>query len=112
MRRGTVALATLTLALAACSGNKSTGGASPQPSGAASGTTIVPNVAATPDCHGESPVWVLPRIKVYLEPGERHYGKTKRGEYLCLKEAEDQGYRPARNPAGQPHRRHHPNPFS
>lgn len=111
MRRGTIALAALALALGSCSGNKSGGGASPQPSGA-NGTTAAPNAVATPDCQGESPVWVLPRVKVYLLPDERHYGKTRRGEYMCLKDAEEQGYRPARHPGGALHGHHRPNPFS
>jgi hypothetical protein len=90
--------AALTLGvMTACGSGKSSGGGSPQPSAAAEGQ-------ATPDCHGESPVWGLTGPKVYLLPEDRLYGKTKHGEYLCLSQAESQGYRHGRRPR---HRRHH-----
>ena len=88
----------LLAALAACSNNaKSNAGGSPQP-----GTTA--SAAATPDCHGQTPVWALGRAKVYLLPGDPHYGKTKHGEYMCLSDAQSQGYHEGR---GGGHHRHH-----
>ncbi len=41
-------------------------------------------------------VWVNMNSKTYHCPGARYYGKTKRGEYMTQKEAQDKGYRPAR----------------
>ena len=90
-----VALATMT----ACASGKSNGAASPQPSAAASGTNTS---AAAMDCRGEAPVWVLANPKVYLLPGDRLYGKTKHGRYLCRSEAHAEGYRSARQPFRQP----------
>ena len=102
----------LLAALAACSNNaKSNAGGSPQPGGTA-------NAAATPDCNGQSPVWAIARAKVYLLPDDPHYGKTKHAAYMCLSDAQAQGYRHGRGPGRRHHRRHHgpgavnPNPFS
>lgn len=96
--------------LTACGGGKSSAGASAQPSGAAAPLATgsiapAPMGAATPDCHGETPVWALQRVKVYLLPGDPHFGRTKHGEYMCLSQAESEGYRAARGPHHH-HRRH------
>jgi hypothetical protein len=40
-------------------------------------------------------VWVNTGSGVYHCPGTRWYGKTKKGEYMTQKEAQDKGYRPA-----------------
>jgi hypothetical protein len=40
-------------------------------------------------------------------PGDRLYGKTKNGEYLCLSDAQAQGYRHGRRPFRH-HRREDP----
>lgn len=40
-------------------------------------------------------VWVNTRSGVYHCPGTRWYGKTKQGEYMTQKQAQDKGYRPA-----------------
>ncbi|MBV9333587.1 MAG: hypothetical protein JO146_06240 [Candidatus Eremiobacteraeota bacterium] len=87
----------LLVAVAACSNGKSNAGGSPQPAG-------VGTAAAKPDCHGESPVWAIARAKVYLLPGDPHYGNTKHGSYMCLSDAQSQGYRPGR---GHGRSRHH-----
>lgn len=86
-----VALAvTLFAALAACSNSgKSNAAGSPQPSGEATTGT---SAAATPDCHGESPVWASERRKTYVLPGNSRYGKGKSGSYMCLSDAQSQGY--------------------
>ncbi|HEY1868330.1 MAG TPA: hypothetical protein VGG70_08515 [Candidatus Cybelea sp.] len=86
---------TLLAALAACSNNaKSNAGGSPQPAG-----------AATPDCHGESAVWALARTKVYMLPDDPHYGRTMHGSYMCLSDAQGQGFRHARGYGHRHHRR-------
>ena len=41
-------------------------------------------------------VWVNETSKTYHCPGARYYGRTKHGEYMTQKEAQDKGFRPAR----------------
>jgi hypothetical protein len=101
MKRGlfvTLPVIALTLTLAACGGNKSSGGN-------ASRLNASPAPAPSMDCNGQTPVWTLGGPKVYLVSGDRHYGKTKHGRYLCLSQAQAEGYQPARHPFRQ--RRHH-----
>ncbi len=102
MNRGVVAtlsLIVLTVAFIACGGNKSSGAGNAARSGAS------PAPAPSMNCNGESPVWALGNPKVYLVSGERLYGRTKHGRYLCLSEAQAEGYQPARHPFR--HHRHH-----
>ena len=40
-------------------------------------------------------VWVNTRSGVYHCPGTQWYGKTKQGEYMTQKQAQEKGYRPA-----------------
>ncbi len=40
-------------------------------------------------------VWVNTHSGVYHCPGTRWYGKTKQGEYMTQKQAQEKGYRPA-----------------
>jgi hypothetical protein len=40
-------------------------------------------------------VWVNTNSHVYHCPGTRWYGKTKQGEYMTQKQAQDKGNRPA-----------------
>ncbi len=96
MSKSTAALAAIALAaLTACASGKSSGAGSPQPSAAASAAATE---AAAMNCGGASPVWALQNPKVYLAPGDRLYGKTKHGRYLCQSEAHAEGYRPAGRP--------------
>jgi hypothetical protein len=101
MNRGvlvTLPLIALTVALAACGGNKSSGG---NASHAASSPAPAPALS----CNGESPVWVLRGPKVYLVSDDRLYGKTRHGQYLCLSQAQAEGYQPARHPVRHHHHR-------
>jgi hypothetical protein len=93
----------LALALAACGGgSKSNGGNASRP---AASPAAVPSM----NCNGESPVWALRNVEVYLDPSDRLYGKTKHGIYICRSQALAQGYKPARRPFQQHrHHRHHP----
>lgn len=106
MKKRTLAVAAIAVAvLAACGGGKSSGGSSPGPAAH----------AALPSCGGQSPVWALRGTRVYLLPGDRLYGKTKHGEYLCLSDARAKGLRPGRHPLRQhAHRQrpHRPKVFS
>ena len=43
-------------------------------------------------CASDTVVWVNLRSKVEHMPGEKGYGTTKRGAYMCQKEAEAGGY--------------------
>lgn len=54
------------------------------------------NAGPIPNCGAVSAVWVNLNTKVYHEPGDGYYGKTKHGEYLCPSQAKAQGFHPAR----------------
>jgi hypothetical protein len=43
-------------------------------------------------CPGESVVWADPALHRYNVKGERWYGATKSGAYMCLQEGEKAGY--------------------
>jgi hypothetical protein len=94
----TFSLIAAAIALAACGGNKSSGGN-------AAGAQASPAPAPSLDCNGEAPVWALGNPKVYLTSDDRLYGKTKHGRYVCLSQAQAEGYQPARHPFRH-HRRH------
>ena len=64
-----------------------------------------PALAQTPNhqpppglsCPGDRPVWVNTRSGVYHYQGERYYGSTKNGEFMCEKAAKAAGDRATRN---------------
>ncbi len=47
-------------------------------------------------CPGEPVVWANTRSKVYHGPKSKRYGRTKRGAYICLKDAAAAGFRAAK----------------
>ena len=108
-----LAIFTILLALVACGGGKSSQNATSAPaasqaagseaSGGAAGGSMSDSSATVPNCGAVKAVWVNLRTKVYHEPGDPHYGKTKHGEYLCPSQAEAQGF----HKAGARERRRH-----
>lgn len=53
-----------------------------------------PAAVATPTCAADDPVvWVNKRSKKYHLPGDKVYGKTKRGRYMCKSSADASGYK-------------------
>jgi hypothetical protein len=57
--------------------------------------------AAKGHCPGDTIVWAnLGSSKAYHPSGDRYYGKTKHGAYMCQKEADQAGFHAAgRRPA-------------
>ena len=52
--------------------------------------------AAKSHCLGDTVVWVnLGGSKAYHTTGDKYYGKTKEGAYMCQKEADQSGYHAA-----------------
>ncbi len=54
---------------------------------------------ATQHCPGDSVVWVNPVAGTYNFSGERWYGSTKNGAFVCRREGDLAGYRPNRGAA-------------
>ncbi len=52
--------------------------------------------AAKTHCPGDTIVWAnLGGSKAYHMSGNKYYGKTKHGAYMCQKEADQSGFHPA-----------------
>jgi hypothetical protein len=47
-------------------------------------------------CPSDSIIWADAALHLYNVRGERWYGSTKSGVYMCLREAEQAGYRTRR----------------
>ncbi|HVN69850.1 MAG TPA: hypothetical protein VMU38_09405 [Candidatus Binatia bacterium] len=100
MKRSILALAALlAVALvvpAGCGGSKSNNAGSSSAGSANAAASSQPESAATaagiPNCGAVKAVWVNLSTKVYHEPGDQYYGKTKHGEYLCPSQATAQGF--------------------
>ncbi len=48
-------------------------------------------------CPGDALVWVNTRSGVYHYQGERYFGSTKQGKFICEKAARAEGDRPTKN---------------
>jgi len=59
--------------------------------------TAMRSQAAPPNinCGAVQPVWVNTRTHVYHMPGDRAYGRTRSGKYLCPSAARAEGDHPA-----------------
>ena len=91
-------------ALTACgggSGSSASSAATQASAMASTAASAAPAASGIPDCGAVQAVWVNLNTKVYHEPGDPMYGKTKHGEYLCPAQAKKEGF----HPAG--HRAHH-----
>jgi hypothetical protein len=51
---------------------------------------------AKANCPSDNVVWINLRSRVYHTSASKSYGKTKRGVYMCEKEATTAGYRAPR----------------
>lgn len=57
--------------------------------------THVPPAQLT--CQGDHVVWVNTRSGIYHYQGERYFGSTQQGKFICEKDALREGDRPTRN---------------
>lgn len=48
-------------------------------------------------CPGDKIVWVNTRSHVYHFQGERYFGSTKQGKFMCEQAADKEGDRPTHN---------------
>ena len=64
----------------------------PSPSASAPSNRFSTEAAAKAHCPGDTVVWAtLTRSKAYHLSGDRYYGKTRHGAYMCRKDAENAG---------------------
>src|ERR1700746_809249 len=83
--------------LAQSATSRPAGAASPTHPSAAAPSTLASDQfsseqAAKSHCPGDSVVWVnLGGSKAYHVSGDKYYGKTKHGAYMCQKEADQSG---------------------
>jgi hypothetical protein len=64
-----------------------------------------PSFAQTPShvptpgmaCPGDKLVWVNTRSHIYHFQGERYFGSTKEGKFICERAADSEGDRPTHN---------------
>jgi hypothetical protein len=78
----------------------STTSAIPKPSAtSAASTQFADEIAAKSHCPADTVVWVNLSSKVYHLTGTPYYGKTKKGAYICQKDADASGFRVAKDEA-------------
>jgi hypothetical protein len=73
--------------------------------GASLATSGMPSSAETPNhtppagmtCPGDRLVWVNIPSHIYHFEGERYFGSTKNGKFMCQRAADKEGDRPTRN---------------
>jgi hypothetical protein len=65
--------------------------------GAAGAQTTVHTPPPSLTCPGDTVVWVNTRSGVYHYRGERYFGSTKQGKFICEKAARAEGDRPTKN---------------
>jgi hypothetical protein len=63
---------------------------------AAVSTQFADETAARSHCSADTVVWVNLSSKVYHLTGTPYYGKTKKGAYICQKDADASGFRVAK----------------
>jgi hypothetical protein len=63
----------------------------------AAAQTPVHTPPANLTCPGDAIVWVNTRSGVYHFQGERYFGSTQQGKFMCEKQARAEGDRPTRN---------------
>ena len=62
------------------------------PAATAPSDQFTTEAAARAHCPGDTVVWAtLSRTKAYHLSGDRYYGKTRRGAYMCQKDADKDG---------------------
>lgn len=66
--------------------------AMPVATSTAGGTMAAMGSATPPDCGSDKVVWANTKTKVMHESGDQWYGKAKPGAYMCLAQAQSQGY--------------------
>jgi hypothetical protein len=105
-----VLIAAIALSLVACGGggrkpsNAATAATSPAAAGSPAaygsqkGTAAMGTAEPVPsmNCGGTQPVWVNERSRVFHLAGDPYYGRTKRGKYMCERDAAKAGYRPSK----------------
>ena len=52
---------------------------------------------AASTCPGDRVVWVNTRSGIYHFAGERYFGRTREGKFMCQHAADQEGDRPTRN---------------
>ena len=50
-------------------------------------------------CPDDTVVWLNPALGTYTFAGDRWYGSTKHGAFVCRREGDLAGYRPSHEPA-------------